>query len=195
MTVRRGRRVRRGRSRGRGWHARRVMLFVGSGLLAERLAPVQDPQCLLGQRGLLPGGGGAADAVTGRTRSLSFDRSPPQSLAQVLAAVHWSLQPPAPRIAHSLAFLAPATDILNIFLKIWDRKGPYRGLKYPASFWAEAREAGVARGEVPPRGGGLRARMTLDGSTLRSRGDRSLTIRSTTDKARTAALQPECSPP
>src|SRR5215475_5251650 len=40
---------------------------------------------------------------------------------------------------------------------MWDRKGPYRGTKYPTSFWAEAREAGVARGEVPPRGGGLRA--------------------------------------
>src|SRR5262249_49967123 len=70
---------------------------------------------------------------------------------------HWSLQPPAPHIAHSLAFLTPIADSLNAFLKMWDRKGPYRGPKYPASFWAEVREAGVARGEVPPRGDGLRA--------------------------------------
>src|SRR5215471_6332621 len=61
MTMRRGRRM----WRGRGRHARWVMLFVGTGLLAERFALVQDPQCLLGQRGLLPGGGGTADVALG----------------------------------------------------------------------------------------------------------------------------------
>jgi hypothetical protein len=56
--------VRRGR-RGRGG-APRVVLFVGSGFLAEGLALIKDPQCLLGQRGFLSGGGGTADVAFGQ---------------------------------------------------------------------------------------------------------------------------------
>jgi hypothetical protein len=41
------------------------MVFIHAGFLAEGLALVQDPQCLLGQRGFLAGGGGAADVALG----------------------------------------------------------------------------------------------------------------------------------
>src|SRR5205823_1999493 len=55
--------------RWRGWRGWRpafgVMLFIHAGFLAEGLALVQDPQRLLGQRGFLPGGGGAADVALG----------------------------------------------------------------------------------------------------------------------------------
>jgi hypothetical protein len=41
------------------------VLFVGAGLLAERLALVEDPQRLLSQRDLVVGGGGATDVAFG----------------------------------------------------------------------------------------------------------------------------------
>jgi hypothetical protein len=41
------------------------VLFVGAGLLAERFALVEDPQCLLSQRDLVVGGGGAVDVALG----------------------------------------------------------------------------------------------------------------------------------
>jgi hypothetical protein len=41
------------------------VLFIHAGFLAEGLALVQDPQRLLGERGLLPGRGGATDVALG----------------------------------------------------------------------------------------------------------------------------------